>query len=109
MEKKSVAVTNDKVSNYIPEEIFFSILSKLSLKSLKRFECVQKSWSLLFENHYFMNTFRYKFLSYSEPASLILNVLYCGTQLPMQSNSSSEYSEDWLEDVDCDPFWEYIA
>ncbi|KAL6552946.1 hypothetical protein OROGR_006788 [Orobanche gracilis] len=45
MEKKSVAVTNDKVSNYIPEEIFFSILSKLSLKSLKRFECVQKSWS----------------------------------------------------------------
>ncbi|MCH87173.1 F-box protein [Trifolium medium] len=74
MEKKSVAVTNKKVSKYIPEEISFSILSKLPVKSLKQFECVQKSWSLLFENHYFMNMFRNNFLSYSDPASLMVRV-----------------------------------
>jgi molecular chaperone HtpG len=62
MKKKSVAARNDKVSsnnnNYIPDDIAFSILSKLPLKSFKRFECVNKSWSLLFENHRFFNMFR---------------------------------------------------
>jgi molecular chaperone HtpG len=75
MEKKSMAATKEKVSNYIPDEISYSILSKLPLKSLKRFECVQKSWSLLFENQHFMNMFRNNFLSYNnDPASLILRV-----------------------------------
>ncbi|CAJ2636626.1 unnamed protein product [Trifolium pratense] len=86
---KSVAATNDKVSNnnYIPDDIVFSILSKLPFKSLKRFECVRKSWSLLFENHrffnmfrnhHFMNLFRNNLLfssnrcSYYEDASLLL-------------------------------------
>jgi molecular chaperone HtpG len=73
MEKKSMAAANEMVSNYIPDDITFSILSKLPLKSLKRFECVQKSWSHLFENHYFMNMFRNKFLSYkNDTSSLIL-------------------------------------
>ncbi|GAU43964.1 hypothetical protein TSUD_283910 [Trifolium subterraneum] len=75
MEMKSMAATNEKVSNYIPDEISFSILSKLPLKSLKRFECVQKSWSLLFENHHFMNMFRNNFLSYHVPSSLILGAV----------------------------------
>ncbi|CAJ2665419.1 putative F-box protein At3g16210 [Trifolium pratense] len=74
MVKKSLAVTNEKVSKYIPEEISFSILSKLPVKSLKRFQCVRKSWSLLFENHYFMNMLRNNFLSYSDPASLMVRV-----------------------------------
>ncbi|CAJ2665391.1 unnamed protein product [Trifolium pratense] len=73
MVKKSMAAANEKVSNYVPDEITYSILSKLSLKSLKRFECVQKSWSLLFENHFFMNMFRNNFLSNNnDPSSFIL-------------------------------------
>ncbi|GAU43974.1 hypothetical protein TSUD_284010 [Trifolium subterraneum] len=72
MEKKSMTATNKKVSTYIPDEISFSILSKLPVKSLKRFECVQKSWSFLFENHHFINMFLNRFLSYNDPSSLIL-------------------------------------
>ncbi|XP_058782851.1 F-box/kelch-repeat protein At3g23880-like [Vicia villosa] len=49
--------------NHIPDDIVFSILSKLSLKSLKRFECVCKSWSLLFDNVIFMTMFRNYFIS----------------------------------------------
>ncbi|XP_045821554.1 F-box protein At1g11270-like isoform X1 [Trifolium pratense] len=71
----------EKVSNYMPDEISYSILSKLPLKSLKRFECVQKSWSILFENHHFMNMFRDNLLSYSDPASLILRVFKNRKQL----------------------------
>lgn len=33
-----------------PNDLFFSILSKLPLKSLKQFGCVCKSWGLLFES-----------------------------------------------------------
>ncbi|XP_058775574.1 F-box protein At1g52495-like [Vicia villosa] len=32
--------------SYIPDDAAFSILSKLPLKSLHRFSCLQKSWSL---------------------------------------------------------------
>jgi molecular chaperone HtpG len=54
--------TNDQVSStHIPDDIAFSILCKLPLKSLKRFSCVQKSWSRLFQNHNFMNMFRTNF------------------------------------------------
>jgi molecular chaperone HtpG len=77
-EKKSVVGTNEKVSNYIYDDIVFSVLSKLPFKSLKRFECTCKSWSLLFENYIFMNMFRNNFLSmmhrcsYHDQASLLL-------------------------------------
>jgi molecular chaperone HtpG len=66
------------MSKYIPEGIAFTILLKLPLKSLKRFGCVCKSWSLLFANHRFMNMFRGNFLSnlhrcsYYNQASLLL-------------------------------------
>jgi molecular chaperone HtpG len=74
--KKSVSAT---VRNtYIPDDIAFSIQSKLPLKSLKRFECVHKSWSLLFENTHFMNMFRNNFLSsnrhYYDGSPLLLKV-----------------------------------
>jgi len=46
--EKSVSAINVKVSNNISEDLAFSILSKLPLKSLKWFGCVQKSWALLF-------------------------------------------------------------
>jgi hypothetical protein len=57
--------TDEKVSSslYIPEDVSFIIFSKLPLKSLKRFTCACKSWSLLFENPSFMNMFRKNFIS----------------------------------------------
>jgi len=45
-------------SNYIHDDIAFGILSKLPIKSLKRFTCVRKSWSLLFQNPNFIQKFR---------------------------------------------------
>ncbi|XP_045809993.1 putative F-box protein At3g16210 [Trifolium pratense] len=70
MEKTmAVAGTNEelKVSNnlHIHDDLAFSILSKLPLKSLKRFGCVRKLWSLLFENPHFMNMLRNHFLSHN--------------------------------------------
>lgn len=66
---------NDKVSNYIHDDIAFSILSKLSWKSFKRFQCIRKSWSLLSDDPTFMNVYRRNFLSkcsYDDDTSLIL-------------------------------------
>jgi molecular chaperone HtpG len=75
--KKSVSATNVKVSNNIPEDLVFSILSKLPLKSLKRFGCVRKSWAFLFENLHFMTMYRNYFLSnnhsYYDGTSILLN------------------------------------
>jgi hypothetical protein len=59
---------NEKKGNgakYIPEVIAFSILSKLPLKSLKRFSCASKSWTHLFENPDFITMFHKNFLSKS--------------------------------------------
>ncbi|KAK2447759.1 F-box/kelch-repeat protein [Trifolium repens] len=57
--EKSVNPTTEKVSSiHIPDDVAFSILSKLSLKSLKRFECVSKPWSILFKNPYFMKMYQ---------------------------------------------------
>lgn len=44
--------------SHIHDDIAFSILSKLPFKSLTRFTCAKKSWSLLFQNPNFMNTLR---------------------------------------------------
>ncbi|XP_058744973.1 F-box/kelch-repeat protein At3g23880-like [Vicia villosa] len=76
--KKSLVVTNDdKVSNYVNDDVALSILSKLSFKSLKRFECVRKSWSLLSDNPTFMSMYRRNFFSkcsYDDDTSLILHI-----------------------------------
>ncbi|CAK8569028.1 unnamed protein product [Lathyrus sativus] len=58
-----LSASNVEVSNHIPDDIVFSILSKLSLKSLKRFESVCKPWSLLFDNPNFMTMYRNYFIS----------------------------------------------
>ncbi|XP_058764229.1 F-box/kelch-repeat protein At3g06240-like [Vicia villosa] len=52
---------------HIHDDIAFSILSKLCIKSLKRFECVCKSWSLLFDNPDFMTMYRNFFLKKEHP------------------------------------------
>ncbi|CAJ2674234.1 unnamed protein product [Trifolium pratense] len=54
-------------SSHIPDDISFMILYKLPVKSLKRFSCVRKSWSLLFENHDFFKMFRNNVISKSHP------------------------------------------
>jgi len=52
---------------YIHDDIAFSILSKLPIKYFKRFECVCKSWSLLFDDPIFMNAYRMAFLTKDHP------------------------------------------
>jgi hypothetical protein len=64
-ETHAVDVTSNKVRNYIPLHIIFFILSKLPLKSLKRFECVCKLWSNLFQNSYFMTIYTNNLMSNS--------------------------------------------
>jgi len=72
-----------KVRNHIPQDLALLVLSKLPLKSLKRFGCIHKTWSLLFENRYFITMFRDNFISishsYYDDTSLILHqVVYKG-------------------------------
>ena len=50
-------------SQYIHDDIAFSILSKLPIKSFKRFECVCKSWSFLFDSPNFMKVYGKSFLA----------------------------------------------
>ncbi|XP_045797792.1 putative F-box protein At3g16210 [Trifolium pratense] len=64
-ETKAAVTTSNKVRNYLHPDIILFILSKLPLKSLKRFECVCKSWATLFQNSYFMTIYRKKFISNS--------------------------------------------
>jgi hypothetical protein len=55
--------TNEKKvssNDYICNDIAFSILSKLPIKYVKCFSCASKTWSLLFQNPYFLNKFRTK-------------------------------------------------
>jgi len=79
--EKSLAVPTEKVNDHIHDDVALVILSKLPLKSLFRFSCVDKSWSLLFENPCFMNLLRKNFLSkdhsYYEDTSLPLNHIDC--------------------------------
>ncbi|GAU28750.1 hypothetical protein TSUD_372590 [Trifolium subterraneum] len=75
------SLTIAKVSNHIPEDLAFSILSKLPLKSLKRFGCVSKTWSLLFQIPNFMSKFRNNFISiphsyYNDTSILLHEVVY---------------------------------
>ncbi|AES80355.2 putative galactose oxidase/kelch, beta-propeller, F-box associated interaction [Medicago truncatula] len=64
---------------HIPQDLASLVLSKLPLKSLKRFECAHKTWSLLFENHVFITMFRDNFTSishsYYDDTSLIIQQL----------------------------------
>jgi molecular chaperone HtpG len=115
---KSEAATTAKVSNHIYDDVALVILSKLPIKSLFRFSCVRKSWSVLFQNSYFMDMFRRNFISkdhsYYNDTSLILYRV-CYTQhnaLPELHSLFGERFEnklkiDWpnpLEYTDFHPF-----
>lgn len=64
------SVSEKRVRNHIPSDLIFYILVKLSLKSLKRFGCVCKTWALLFENPHFCSNFIY--IPHSYDTSLLL-------------------------------------
>ncbi|XP_058722505.1 F-box/kelch-repeat protein At3g06240-like [Vicia villosa] len=72
----SKSIASKKVRYHIPDDLTFSVLSKLPLKSLKRFTRVRKSWSLLFENPNFIKIYGNNFMSrnneYEEGSSFIL-------------------------------------
>jgi molecular chaperone HtpG len=75
------SLTTEKVSNHIPEDLAFSVLSKLPLKSLKRFGCVSKTWSLLFQIPNFLSKFRNNCISiphsyYNDTSLLLHQVVY---------------------------------
>jgi hypothetical protein len=61
--KQEYDTSSTKVSTHVHDDIALSILSKLPFKSLTRFACVRKSWSLLFENPSFMTMYRNNFVS----------------------------------------------
>ncbi|XP_058776578.1 F-box/kelch-repeat protein At3g06240-like [Vicia villosa] len=61
--KSKDPISTEKVSNHVPSDLTMLIISKLPLKSLVRFRCIHKSWSLLFENPHFMNMYRINFVS----------------------------------------------
>lgn len=70
-----MVLSNEKVRNYIPNDLVFSIMLNLPLKSLNRFKCVHKSWAILFENSYFMDMYRTNFISnnsYCDDTCLLL-------------------------------------
>ncbi|CAL0312963.1 unnamed protein product [Lupinus luteus] len=55
------ATKDEKVSTNIPHDLVFNILSKLPIKSLKRFSCITPSWADLFENPNFMTMYYHNF------------------------------------------------
>ncbi|XP_020216448.1 F-box/kelch-repeat protein At3g06240 [Cajanus cajan] len=61
--EKFVDIVSEQFRNRIPDDLTFSIMGKLPLKSIKRFGCVCKSWVSLLENPNFMTIFRNNFLS----------------------------------------------
>ena len=89
LREKYVASNNDKVSSskYVPDDVSFIILSKLPLKSVRRFTCACKSWSLLFEDLHFMKMFRTNFI-------LMHRSLYSDTSLFLNIKEILPYDQD---------------
>ncbi|AET00359.1 F-box protein interaction domain protein [Medicago truncatula] len=84
-ETEVVATTRKKVRKYISDDITSCILSKLPLKSSKRFKCVCKPWSLLFQNSYFIIMYRNNLTSTSS------NNHYDDTYLVLHGEPTDEY------------------
>jgi molecular chaperone HtpG len=93
---KLVAATTENVSNHIYDDVALVILSKLPIKSLFRFLCVNKSWSLMFQNPYFMDIFGKNFLSmnysYDNDTSLLLHHIPIEHWHPYKYDESKLYS-----------------
>ncbi|XP_024628649.1 putative F-box protein At3g16210 [Medicago truncatula] len=79
--------------------ILYCILSKLPVKSVKRFTCVRKPWSLLFGNPTFLTMFRNNLVSKShslydddddDDVCLIFNMFLVSSMLYMLSGERFE-------------------
>lgn len=92
----NLAVGIKKVSIDIPTDLSFSIISKLSVKTLKRFECVCKSWTVLFQNSYFMSLFCKNLYnhSYYDYTSLLLHLHHKTTSIDVLYSLSDEQFEN---------------
>jgi len=87
------------LGKHLPDHLTFNILSKLSLKSLKRFGCIRKSWALLLENPNFMNLFCINFISnqnsYFDDTSLLLCLGPFYDQINYKSSLYSLFGENF--------------
>jgi len=94
------AATHKLVSTaYIPNDLAIPILSKLPLKSLKRFTCVKKSFSVLFQSPDFMSMFRTNFISkHDEDNENTLLILMERTQMIPFPYTFCTFVGDKLED-----------
>jgi len=92
---------------YISNDLALSILSKLPLKSLKRFTCVKKSFSLLFQSPDFMNMFQTNFIcKHDEENENTRLILKERTQMIPFPYTFCTFSGEKLEDrerLDCPP------
>ncbi|KAH1152943.1 hypothetical protein GLYMA_18G029600v4 [Glycine max] len=70
-----MGATSEKLRNHIPYDLTFFILSKLPSKSLKKFGCVHKLWTLVFQNLYFMSMFHNNFISNNHSYCDVLSLL----------------------------------
>lgn len=102
--EKPLVVRNDKVINYINDDVALLILSKLSFKSLKRFGCVRKSWSLLSNNPSFMSMYSRNFFSkcsYGDDTSLLLHLHGFKKMYSLSGDSFENMVElDWPDQID---------
>ncbi|XP_058774232.1 F-box protein CPR1-like [Vicia villosa] len=98
LQKQSPAFSkssDSKVSRkYIHNDVAFYVLSKLPIKSLKRFGCVRKSWSSLFDDSHFMTVFRSHLIShnYSDDHHHTFLLIY------QRDHADREYAEFHLLD-----------
>ncbi|XP_058766624.1 F-box/kelch-repeat protein At3g06240-like [Vicia villosa] len=97
--ENNLVVGVKKVSINIPNDLSFSILSKLSVKTLKRFECVCKSWTLLFQISYFMSLFCKNLYnhSYYDYTSLLLHLYHKTTSSDVLYSLSDERFENKIK------------
>ncbi|WVY99562.1 hypothetical protein V8G54_025632 [Vigna mungo] len=78
-----------KLHNHLPDDLAFSILFKLPLKSLKRFGSLCKSWAILFENSLFVDLFCINFISNLHSFYDDISVILCFQESYREINRKS--------------------
>ncbi|MED6142397.1 hypothetical protein PIB30_113340, partial [Stylosanthes scabra] len=63
---ENMATFNLTINDNIPEDLVLKILSKLPVKSLKRFQCVRKSWNNLLDDPLFIKMYYENLMPKSE-------------------------------------------
>ncbi|MED6213982.1 hypothetical protein PIB30_098696 [Stylosanthes scabra] len=63
---ENMATFNFTINDNIPEHLILKILSKLPVKSLKRFQCVRKSWNTLLDDPSFIKMYYENLMPKSE-------------------------------------------